>query len=105
MPQSMSLSLDTWRHRTRPCGGVRCCYWPRVVARGLGESWPGPTYSSFTTRLKIVTWVLCFYTAVRGTLVSGYRQTLLVLDLPSINQNQNQSSQIETGLVALMIDA
>jgi hypothetical protein len=22
MSQSMSLSLDTWRHRTRPCGGV-----------------------------------------------------------------------------------
>jgi hypothetical protein len=21
MSQSMSLSLDTWRHRTRPCGG------------------------------------------------------------------------------------
>jgi hypothetical protein len=74
MPQSMSLSLDTWRHRTRPCGGVRCCRWPRVVARGLGESWPGPTYNSFTTRRKIVAWVLRFYTAVRGTLVSGYRQ-------------------------------
>jgi hypothetical protein len=74
MPQSMSLSLDTWRHRTRPCGGVRCCCWPRVVVRGLGESWPGPTYNSFTTRLKIAAWVLCFYTAVRGTLVSGYRQ-------------------------------
>jgi hypothetical protein len=37
MPQSMSLSLDTWRHRTCPCGGVRCCCWPRVVARGLGR--------------------------------------------------------------------
>jgi hypothetical protein len=72
-PQSMSLSLDTWRYRTRPCGGVRCCCWPRVVARGWDESWPGPTYSSFTTRLKIVAWVLHLYTVVRGTLVSGYR--------------------------------
>jgi hypothetical protein len=34
MPWSTSLSLDTWRPRTRPCGGVRCCCWPRVVARG-----------------------------------------------------------------------
>jgi hypothetical protein len=74
MPQSMSLFLDTWRHRTRPCGGVRRCCWPRVVARGWGESWPGPTYSSFTTRLKVVAWVLCFYIAVRDTLVLGYRQ-------------------------------
>ncbi len=40
----------------------------------LGESWPGPTYSSFTTRLKIAAWVLRLYTVVRGTLVSGYRQ-------------------------------
>jgi hypothetical protein len=40
----------------------------------LGESWPGPTYSSFTTRLKIDVWVLRLYTVVRGTLVSGYRQ-------------------------------
>jgi hypothetical protein len=62
------------RHQTRPCGGVRCCCWPRVVARGWGESWPGPTYSSFTTRLKVATWVLRFYIAVRGILVSGYRQ-------------------------------
>jgi hypothetical protein len=65
---------DTWRHRTCPCGGARCCCWPRVVARGWGESWPCPTYRSFTTRLKIAAWVLRFYTAVRGTLVSGYRQ-------------------------------
>jgi hypothetical protein len=40
----------------------------------LGESWPGPTYSSFTTRLKIATWVLRLHTVVRGTLVSGNRQ-------------------------------
>jgi hypothetical protein len=74
IPQSMSLSLDTWRHQTHPCGGVRCCCWPRVVARGWSESWPGPTYNSFTTRLKIAAWVLRIYTLVRGTLVSGYRQ-------------------------------
>jgi hypothetical protein len=37
MPQSMSLSLDTWWHRTCPCGGVRCYCWPRVVAQGLGR--------------------------------------------------------------------
>jgi hypothetical protein len=30
---SISLSLDMWRPRTRPCGGVRRCCWPRVVAR------------------------------------------------------------------------
>jgi hypothetical protein len=40
----------------------------------LGESWPGPTYNSFTTRQKIAAWVLRLYTAVRGTIVSGYRQ-------------------------------
>jgi hypothetical protein len=74
MPWSISLSLDTWRPRTRPCGGVRRCCWPRVVARGWGESWPGPTYNSFTTRLEIAAWVLRLYTVVRGTLVSGYRQ-------------------------------
>jgi hypothetical protein len=34
MPWSISLSLDTWRPQTRPCGGVRRCCWPRVVARG-----------------------------------------------------------------------
>jgi hypothetical protein len=74
MPWSISLSLDTWRPRSRPRGGVRWCCWPKVVARGWGESWPGPTYSSFTTRLKIVMWVLRLHTVVRGTLVSGYRQ-------------------------------
>jgi hypothetical protein len=74
MPWSISLTLDTWRPRTRLCGGVRRCCWPRVVARGWGESWPGPTYNSFITRLRVVAWALCFYTAVRGTLVSGYRQ-------------------------------
>jgi hypothetical protein len=77
MPWSISLSLDTWRPRSRPRGGVRCCCWPRVVARGWGELWPGPTYNSFTTRLKIAAWVLRLHTAVRGTLVSGYRQTCI----------------------------
>jgi hypothetical protein len=56
----------------RWCG--RCYCWPRVVARRLGESWPGPTYSLFTMRLKVAVWVLCFYTAVGGTPVLGYRQ-------------------------------
>jgi hypothetical protein len=74
MPWSTSPSLATWRPRSRPRGGVRCCCWPRVVTRGWGESRPGPTHSSLTTRLKIAVWVLCFHTVVRGTLVSGYRQ-------------------------------
>jgi hypothetical protein len=74
MPWSISLSLDTWRPQSHPCGGVRCCCWPRIVTRGWGESWPGPTYSSFTTRLKIAAWVLRLHKVVRGTLVSGYRQ-------------------------------
>jgi hypothetical protein len=52
MSWSISLSLDTWRLRTRPCGGVRRCCGPRVVARGWGESWFGPTHSTFTTRLR-----------------------------------------------------
>jgi hypothetical protein len=33
-PCDLSLSLDTWQLRTRPCGGVRRCCGPRVVARG-----------------------------------------------------------------------
>jgi hypothetical protein len=74
IPWSISLSLDTWRPRSRPHGGVRCCCWPRVVTRGWGESWPSPTYYSFTTRLKIAAWVLCLHTVVRGILVLGYRQ-------------------------------
>jgi hypothetical protein len=32
VPWSISLSLDTWRLRTCPCGGVRRCCWPRVAA-------------------------------------------------------------------------
>jgi hypothetical protein len=73
MPWSVSLSLATWRPRSCPRGGVKCCCWPIVVTQGWGESWSGPTYSSFTTRLRIVTWVLRLHTLVRGTLVSGYR--------------------------------
>jgi hypothetical protein len=69
-----SLSLDTWRFWTRPCDGVRRCCGPRVITRGWSESRPGPTHSSFTTRLKIAAWVLRLHTVVRGTLVSGYRQ-------------------------------
>jgi hypothetical protein len=53
MPRSISLFLDTWRPRTRPCGRVRRCCWPRILARGWGESWPGPTYNSFATRLRV----------------------------------------------------
>jgi hypothetical protein len=36
----------------RLCGGVRRCCGPRVVARGWGESWLGPTHSTFTTRKR-----------------------------------------------------
>jgi hypothetical protein len=74
MPWSTSPSLATWRPQSRPHGGVGCCCWPRVVTQGWGESRPGPTQSSFTTRLKIAAWVLRLHTVVRGTLVSGYRQ-------------------------------
>jgi hypothetical protein len=49
---SISPSLDTWRLRTRPCGGVRRCYGPIVVTRGRGESWLGPTHNIFPTRLR-----------------------------------------------------
>jgi hypothetical protein len=84
LPWGSGLTVDALKYitfsghvvaPTRPCGGVRRCCWPRVVARGWGESWPGPTYSSFTTRLKIAAWVLRLYTGVRGTLVSGYRHS------------------------------
>jgi hypothetical protein len=42
----LSLSLDTW------LGGVKRCCGPRVVARGRGESWLGPTHSTFIMRLR-----------------------------------------------------
>ena len=45
---SISSSLAMWRPRNRPRGGVRCCRWPRVVARAWGEPWSGPTHNSFT---------------------------------------------------------
>jgi hypothetical protein len=51
-PWGISLSLDTWRLRTRPCGGVRRCCGSKVVARGWGESWLSPTHNTFTTRLR-----------------------------------------------------
>jgi hypothetical protein len=51
-PWGISLSLDTWRLRTRPCGGARRRCGPRVVARGWDESWLGPTHNTFTTRLR-----------------------------------------------------
>jgi hypothetical protein len=69
-----SLSLDTWWFQTRPCDGVRRCCGPGVITRRWSESRPGPTHNSFTTRLKIASWVLRLHTVVRGTLVSGYRQ-------------------------------
>jgi hypothetical protein len=72
IPCSISPSLATWRPRSHPRGGVGCCCWPRVVARGCGEPWSGPTHSSFTTLLKIAAWVLCLHTVVRGTPVLGY---------------------------------
>jgi hypothetical protein len=72
IPWSISSSLATWRPRNHPCGGVGCCCWPRVVARGWGEPWSGPTHSSFSTRLKIAAWVLFLHTVVRGTPVLGY---------------------------------
>jgi hypothetical protein len=34
MPWIISLSLATWRLRSRPRGGVRRCCWPKVAARG-----------------------------------------------------------------------
>jgi hypothetical protein len=51
-PWGLQLSLDTLRLRTHPCGGVRRCCGPRVVARGWGESCLGPTHNTFTTRLR-----------------------------------------------------
>jgi hypothetical protein len=41
IPWSISSSLATWRTWSRPRGGVGCCCWPRVVARGWGEPWSG----------------------------------------------------------------
>jgi hypothetical protein len=69
---SISSSLSMWRSRSRPRGGGGCCCWPRVVDRGWGEPWSGPTHSFFTTRLKIAAWVLRLHTEVRGTPVLGY---------------------------------
>jgi hypothetical protein len=51
-PWGISLSLDTWRLQTRPCGRARRCCGPRVVARGWDELWLSPTHSTFTTRLR-----------------------------------------------------
>jgi hypothetical protein len=78
IPWSISSSLATWRPRSRPRGGVECCCWPRVVTRSWGESRPGPTHTSITTRPKIDAWVLRLHTVVRGTLVLGYRHVCLV---------------------------
>jgi hypothetical protein len=51
-PWSISPSLDMWRLRTRPCGGVGRRCGPRVAAQDWGKSWSGPTHSTFTTRLS-----------------------------------------------------
>jgi hypothetical protein len=51
MPWSIPPSLDTWRLRTRPCGGVERWCGPSVFARDWGKSWLGPTHSTFTMRL------------------------------------------------------
>jgi hypothetical protein len=83
LPWGSGLSVDTLEYITFP-GNVVVpdppMWWGQVLLLAqssrprLGESWPSPTYSSFTTRLKIVAWVLRLHTIVRGTLVSGYRQ-------------------------------
>jgi hypothetical protein len=52
MPWCISPSLHMWRLQTRPCGGVGRCCGPKVVDRNWGEPWPGPTCSTFTTRLR-----------------------------------------------------
>jgi hypothetical protein len=49
---SMPPSLDTWRLRTRPRGGVGHCCGPRIAAWDWGEPWLGPTHSTSTTRLR-----------------------------------------------------
>jgi hypothetical protein len=72
IPWSISTSLAMWRPWSRPRGGVECCCWPRVVTRSWGESRPSPTHNSFTTRPKIVAWVLRIHTLVGGTLILGY---------------------------------
>jgi hypothetical protein len=51
-PWGISLSLDTWRLRTHPCGGVRRCCGPRAVAQGWTEPWLSPTHNTFTMRLR-----------------------------------------------------
>jgi hypothetical protein len=51
-PWNISPSLDTWRLRTRPCGGVRCRCGPRIAAQDWCDSWSSPTHNTFTTRLS-----------------------------------------------------
>jgi hypothetical protein len=48
-PWSIPPSLDTWRLRTRPRGGVGRCCGPRIAACDWGEPCLGPTHSSSTT--------------------------------------------------------
>jgi hypothetical protein len=83
LPWGFRLTVDTLEYITFS-GHVAVpdlpMWWGQVLLLAqssrprLGESWPGPTYSSFTMRLKIVAWVLRLHIVVRGTLVLGYRQ-------------------------------
>jgi hypothetical protein len=80
-PWGSGLTVDALEYITFP-GHVAApeppTWWGQVLLLAqssrprLGEPHPDPTYSSFTTRLKIATWVLRLHTVVRGTLVSGY---------------------------------
>jgi hypothetical protein len=93
MPWSTSPSLATWQPQSRPRGGVGCCCWPRVVTRGWGEPRPGPTHSFFTTRLKIVAWVLRLHTVVRVTLVLGYQHISFINCIPSVLDKHLRSGE------------
>jgi hypothetical protein len=51
-PWSIPPSLDTWRLRTHPRGGVGRCCGPRIAACDWGEPCLGPTHSTSTTQLR-----------------------------------------------------
>jgi hypothetical protein len=83
LPWGSGLTVDTLEYITFS-GHVAVpdlpMWWGQVLLLAqssrprLGESWPSPTYSSFTMRIKIAALVLRLHTVVRGTLVSGYQQ-------------------------------
>jgi hypothetical protein len=52
MPWSIPPSLDTWRLRTLPRGGVGRCCGPRIAAWDWGEPWLGPTQSTSFSWLR-----------------------------------------------------